>query len=278
MTAGLVLLGTVSLIVAAYFFLLRKHKSNYLALAEYWVFLPGTKLPEQERIMDRMLRGNPYSRRGLSPITHNEGLVFSDVRLHIALVLRSKNPHIFRPDLFEEHIVPTPEVLESLKQAQSMVKLRFASEIPLRNKTHLQFLLHAADAVADLGGGSVIFDVKAEKLMDRQEVEDDLKANFDATGYLIHTQVIWRRTAAGGVAETRGLGKIGLADLRTGEMEPDQRVIATNVMTEAIRCIWDNGDLPESVEVVSFDDTFKVQFEKMKNALTKVRILRVQIS
>jgi hypothetical protein len=105
-----------------------------------------------------------------------------------------------------------------------------------------------------------------------------LKASLDATAYAIHTQVIWRPSPNGGVAETRGLSKIGLADLRTGEMEVDQRVLATRVMTEAIRCIWDNGELPESVEVMSFDDTFKVQFEKMKDALTRVRILRVQAS
>lgn len=278
MTAGIGFLCVVLALVVGYLVMVRKHKSNFLALAEYWVFLPGIKMPEQEKIMDRMIRGNPYLRRGVSPIGPREGLVFSDVRLHIALVLRSKNPHVFRPDLFEEHIKPTPEVREALKQAQSLVKIRFASDIPLNDKTHLQFLIHAADAIAELGEGQVVFDVKAERLMSRSELQADLKLNFDATAYALHTQVIWRPSARGGVAETRGLGKIGLTDLRTGEMEMDQRVIATNVMTEAIRCIWDNGELPESVEVSSFDDTFKVQFEKMKNALTRVRILRVQAS
>jgi hypothetical protein len=229
-------------------------------------------------MMDRMIRGNPYMRRGLSPIGPKEGLVFSDVRLHMAVVLRSKNPHIFRPDQFEEHIKATPDQLESLKQAQALVKLRYASDIPLAEKTHLQFLVHAADAVAELSGGEAIFDVKAERLMSRSELETALRENFDATVSSLHTQVVWKKTSRGAVVETRGLTKIGLAELRTGEMEADQRVIATNVMTEAVRCIWDNGILPESVEVTTFDDTFKVQFEKMKDALTKVRILRVQAS
>lgn len=278
MTSGFVLLGIVLALAIVYLTLSRKHQSKFLALAEYWVYLPGTKMPAQEQMMDRMLRGNPYTRRGVSPIGPKEGLVFSDIRLHMALVLRTKNPHIFRPDLFEEHIKPSPQLLESLKQAQSLVKLRYASDIPLTDKTHLQFLVHAADAIAELESGTAIFDVKAERLISRAELQQDLKENLDATVYAMHTQVLWRPSIQGGVAETRGLAKIGLTDLRTGEMEPDQRIIATNVLTEAVRCIWENGALPESVEIVTFDDTFRVQFEKMKDALTKVRILRVQAS
>ncbi len=117
----------------------RRQKPRYFAMAEYWVYLPGDRMPLQDDIMTLMVASNPYGRGGRSPIGTAEGLVFSDIRLHIALVLRSKNPHIFRPDLFEEHIQPTKEILESLSAAQSLVKLRFASDIPLKDKRHLQF-------------------------------------------------------------------------------------------------------------------------------------------
>jgi len=261
-----------------YFALLRKHRSTFFAIAEYWVYLPEAKLPPQDDIMTIMVQKNPYLRRGVSPIGPKEGLVFSDVRTHFALVLRSKNPHIFRPDQFEEHIKPTPELLNSLKNAKSLVKIRYASDIPLTDKRHLQFLIHAADAVAEIGNSNAIFDVKAERLLSRQDLQTMLKENFDATTSALHTLVLWKQSPLGGVAETRGLAKIGIADLRTGVMEPDQSVLAINVITEAVRCIWANGALPESVEVTTFDDTFKVQFEKMKDALTQVRILRVQAS
>ncbi len=276
MIAGYVLLGLIAAIVVTYLVLSRSHRSKYFAIAEYWVYLPGVKLPEEKDLMDRMIRGNPYSKRGISPIGPKEGLVFSDVRLHLALVLRSKNPHIFRPDLFEEHIEPTPALIDALKSAKSMVKIRYASDIPLPEKTHLQFLIHAADAVAELAEGEAIFDVKAERLLDRKDLQSELRASVDVTGSTIHTQVVWKQTAHGAIVESRGLEKIGLENLKTAEMEPDQRVIATTVMTEAIRLIWESGSVPESLEVTTFDDTFKVQFEKVKNALTKVRILRVQ--
>ena len=276
MIFGFILLGFLAAIVVTYFVLSRKHKSEYLALAEYWVYLPGTKMPPQDDIMALMIQTNPYTRRGVSPIGPKEGLVFSDVRLHVALVLRSKNPHIFRPDLFEDHIKPTAELLESLNDAKSLVKLRFASDIPLKDKKHLQFLVHASDAVAALGEGKAIFDVKAERLLSRQDLQHELKDNFDATVCAIHTNVVWKQSARGGVAETKGLAKIGVSELRTGEMELDQRVIATNVLNEAVRCIWDLGTLPPSLDVTTFDDTFKVQVDKVKDAMANVRILRVQ--
>lgn len=275
-TAGFLVLGTISCVVLVYVILVRTHRPRFLALAEYWVYLPGTTLPEQDAIMTLMVRSNPYTRRGVSPIGPKEGLVFSDIRLHIALALRSKNPHIFRPDQFEEHIRPSEQALQALKDAKSLVKLRYVSEIPLADKTHLQFLLHAADAVAELGGGTVIFDVKAERLISRAELQTELKENFDATLCQLHTSILWRPSPHGGVAETRGLAKIGVTDLRTGEMEADQRVLGTTVLTEALRCVWDNGALPESVEVNCYDDTFKVKFDTMKNKMAVVKILREQ--
>ncbi len=59
-------------------------------------------------------------------------------------------------------------------------------------------------------------------------------------------------------------------------MQADQKVLAKNLITEEIRLIWEKGSLPETVEVSSFDDTFKIHFEKVKNKMTQVRILRVQ--
>ena len=276
MIGALLLFGLIAALVMGYLILHHQNQSKYLAIAEYWVYLPTDSMPPQDEVMTRMIRDNPYARRGVSPIGTNEGLIFSDVRLHAALVLRQRNPHIFRPDQFAEHIKSTEDMMDALKASHSMVKLRFASEIPLKNKRHLQFLVHAADAYAAVGSGLVIFDVKAERLLSKTELAQILKDNFDATGCDVHTSVIWKPTIQGGSVETLGLTKIGLSELKTGEMNADQRVIATTVLEEASRKLWDLGTLPESFDVTTFDDTFKVQVEKVKDTMANVKILRVQ--
>src|SRR5579885_1987197 len=86
---------------------MRKRPRPFFAHGEYWVYLPSEDMPSQEEIMNRMLLGNPHRIDGKLPITKNEALIFSDVRLQIALVLRSRNAHVFRPDLFNEHVEPT---------------------------------------------------------------------------------------------------------------------------------------------------------------------------
>ncbi|MDR3692498.1 MAG: hypothetical protein P4L46_24160 [Fimbriimonas sp.] len=254
----------------------RRHQSTYLAMAEYWVYTPGDKLPDDDDVVTRMIRDNPYRRRGVSPIGTAEGLIFSDVRLHVALALRAKNPHIFRPDQFEDGIQPAAEIVEALKTAKALVKIRYVSDIPLKDKRHLQFLLHASDTIAELTQAQVIYDVKADRLFSRQELQAILRDNFDVTGSELQTSTIWKQGPVIGRAETRGLNKIGLQDLCTGDMDLDQRVLATHIVNEAIRTLWANTDVPESMDVQAFDDTFRLQFEKMKDKPTMVKILRVQ--
>jgi len=140
----------------------------------------------------------------------------------------------------------------------------------------LQFLIHAADAMSELGNGTVIFDAKADILWLRSDLQQALKENFDATLPELHTRVVWKQAGDTAIAETKGLIKIGLDEFRTGKLQPDQRVIGTTVLTETIRAIWEHATIPESLEVSSFGDTFKVVFERIKNKATLVRILRVQ--
>jgi hypothetical protein len=79
-------------------------KPPYLAMAEYWVYLREPQAPTQDDVMTRMIQTNPFQRGGVSPIGAKEGLLWSDIRFHMALALRDKNAHIFRPDLFEPHV------------------------------------------------------------------------------------------------------------------------------------------------------------------------------
>jgi hypothetical protein len=129
-------LGILLGIAVGYIFMVLRSKrlaGKYLATAEYWVYLPSEKLPKQEDVMSLVLGGN-------SPIGPAEGLLLSDIRLHIALVLRSKNPHVFRPDLFDDHIEPTAELLKRMGESKSLAKIRYLSEDRLKSDAHLQLL------------------------------------------------------------------------------------------------------------------------------------------
>ena len=272
---GLLLVGAVFGLVVGYLVLTRKPKHPYLAISEYWVYLPGDQMPPQDRLLDRIVGKNPYRKPGVDPIGPAEGLVLSDVRLHIALVLRRKNPHVFRPDLFEDVDVQK-EHLERLADSQSLVKLRYVSEEPLADKRHLQFLVHAADAMAELGDSKLIYDSTGRRLFLKEELEALLRENPDATRVPLHVRAIWKETAASCCAETRGLRKIGLNEIRTGAMEPDEKVLVTQLMELAVDELWATGTMPEDVEVEAYGDQFKLIFAPPVEEYVPARILRVQ--
>lgn len=259
-------------IIAGYVFVTRRvPKRNYLASAEYWVFLPDEKMPDQNAVMDRTIGKNPYGR----VIGTNEGLLFSDIRLHIALVLRSKNRHAFRPDQFDSAIESSPEMVRRLEASSSFVKVRYVSEDPLPDARHLQFLPHAADAIAELGGGTLIYDVTAERLIRREDLQDLLANQRDVSGPDVHTRVLWRHEIDHGHAETRGMVKMGHPELRTPGSHSDQRVLIAAVLEEAMRRLWLERSLPETLEVEAYDDRFSLRFEPSKDRFALVRIMRV---
>jgi hypothetical protein len=253
-----------------------KKTDRFLSTNEYWVYLPGTRMPDQNEVMTRVIGENPYKQRGRNPITPREGLLLSDIRLHMALVLRTKNPHIFRPDLFDEHVEPTAGILEDLSKAESLVKVRYISEQPLKDRASIQLLPHLADAVAELGGGRVIYDCIKEELVAREAFQTLLSNHFDLNQGDVQVRPVWRRADHGGWAETRGLRKIGLPELATDQMEADEQVLVTEVIGDAACRLWEAGELLEKVEVTLFDDEFQVLVSPPKDRVANVRILRVQ--
>lgn len=248
-----------------------RRRPPYLAHAEYWVYLPTAEMPAQEQIMDRMLAGNPHPG---APIGKDEALLFSDVRLHIALVLRAKNPHVFRPDLFAEDLPVTPDTLAALSESESFVKVRYISEEPLPDKRHLQFLPHAADAVCALGGGLVVYDSVAERLFSPAELAQELSAHRDATRPSLHTRIVWKPRPQGGYAETRGLVKVGLREIASEEMDHDQRVLVKDILEDAIEALWDQPSMPESLEVSAFEDRYLLEFRAHGKGPARVTILK----
>jgi hypothetical protein len=272
----LVMLAFVVGLGGGYHFISRRHQSKFLATAEYWVFLPTTDMPTQELAMDRMLNENPYRIRGRSPIGKNEGLVFSDIRLHIALVLRSKNPHVFRRDLFAEADVQDPSCLAMLESVKSFVKLRYVSEEPLSDKRHLRFLAHAAVAYATIGNGVLVYDATAEKLQTADAFARDIEKDPDATASSLHVRTLWFNEVEGNRAETRGLAKIGLNELSTPRVRADERVLIGDVLAEASNRLWANAETPEVIELECFGDRFQLRFRPLRDRRTETRILRIQ--
>ncbi len=267
----LLVLGFIFGVGLAYALSQIKRKPKFLSINEFWVYLPSDTMPAQDAVMDRLLQQNPY--RAISP---REGLLMSDIRLHIALMLRSKNPHIFRPDLFAGHVQPTAEVLTALSGSQSAVKVRYISEQPLKDRANIQLLPHLAEAYAELAGGTVIYDRTKEELLTLRELKEALKSHRDITTLEDQVRVIWQIDGQGGRAETRGLRKVGLPELSTQIMEADEEVLVMEVLCEAAKKLWEVGSPSDVVEVVVFGDIFRIEIELPKEQVSKVKILRLQ--
>ncbi len=247
----------------------------YFAATEYWVYLPGDKVPPQDMLMGRMVRASPYAANGEPPIGASEGILFSDIRLHVGLILKSKNPHLFRPDLFEEHIEPTAEILAALSEAQSLAKLRYVSEQPLRNSRHLQFMAYLLEASSHYGHSQAVFDVVSQRLFAPEWLCDELRKDAVATRPELHLRIVWIQTDRGGFGATRGLVKIGLPELETPESPAEHRAVICGVLEEAALQLWESGRLDPELVARFLDDEYHVRIEVQRRPPLTARILRV---
>lgn len=248
---------------------------GYFAACEYWVYLPGDKLPDQDDVMTMMVARNPHTKGGRSPIGPREGIVFSDIRLSTALVLRSKNPHIFRPDLFGEVEIDADR-LKALAASKSLVKIRYISTEPLADERHLQFLPHLADAYSQLGKSTVIFDFVTEKLYDSGEFHQAVGAEFDTSRPEFHVRVTWKKEDGQARAETKGMIKRGLPELVTAEAPPDNERLVVDVLTEAACQAWKRGEHLDVEVVEYFGDRFEVREAPTKERHRTAHIVRYQ--
>ncbi len=237
-----------------------KPAAKRVAVCEYWIYLPEAKLPAQDALMTRMISENPFNQKGAPCIGAKEGLLFSDIRLHLGLATRAKNPNIFRPDLFNDQVDPTSETLGRLAQANGIAKARYLSEVELKDNRHLQFMPHMAATVADLAQGSAIFDTVEEKLFTKEEFDAMLAENPDCSRWDVHVRLLWVPTEFGGAAETKGMGKVGLPDLKTNESPSDHRVLIMGLIEEASRRLFESPSLPDSMEIEQFGDSFLLHF------------------
>lgn len=258
----------------AYRLVVGKRRPGYDATCEYWVYTQATKLPPIEQIMDRMINGNPHNRQGKPCIGAREGMLFTDIRLDMAVALREKNCLAFRPDLFSDEVEPEPVHLEGMASSRALVKLRYHSNVVLGDDRHLQFMPHIADAISDLMEGSVILDRIAGRLFTAETLKSELSASPNAARPAMHLRVFWKPLDDGGKVVTRGLRKIGLNEIETLPVPKDLEVLATALVIKLSQKAMRERTLPASCELTEFDDTFEIQCASRPGFPTAVRILR----
>lgn len=245
-----------------YALVVRKAKPRFLLHLEYWVYLPGELLPPQDELMTQLV----HPTEGKATVGPQEALLFSDVRLHIALVLRSKNGHVFRPDLLAPYVDASPEELSILADARSLVKVRFVSEEPVPDRRYLRFLPQAARVVAELGQGRLVYDPVGERLL----APEALRAGEAGPN------VRWIPAASGGHVETLGLKKLGLPEVRTAPIAADERWIVTEIVGQVAAQAWKEGELPSTTLAEAFDDRFRVELRVERDNVATARIHRIQ--
>jgi len=255
------LLGLTVGSVIGYWFVTRKAKPKYLLHLEYWVYLPGVQMPPQDEVMTHLVRPEA----GPASISGKEAVLFSDIRLHIALVLRSKNAYLFRPDLVAPAVDATPEQLKALEAAQSFAKVRYLSEEPVPDTRYLKFLPQVARAIAHLGEGSIIYDSIGERLLS----PSDLAAGDPGP------HIRWMPAASGGHVETLGLKKRGVPDIKTAPISADERWIVSEIIGQVAREAWDKAELPPTMMAEAYEDRFRVDLELDREGAV-ARIHRIQ--
>ncbi|RYG47102.1 hypothetical protein EON79_08280 [bacterium] len=257
------------------FFAKRLKKAPRISVdAEYWVLIRNTVLPPQEDLLRRLLHENPYG-KARNPIGTGEALILSDVRLHLALVLREKNATKFRPDLFAS-AVSEREHLDALLSANAFIRVGYHSDDPVSDRRHLKFLVHAADAYADLADGVAIYDRTADRFFTREEFRQLLKADPGALAADLHLKRGWRPDGEGDIAFAVGFQKIGLPNLETERVAKDGTTLMDAVFESLTDQIWADGKVENQIEL--FGDTFRGVPTHRKGKPVLLRILRYQLS
>lgn len=208
--------------------------------------------------MDAVVSKNPHNRPGSPSITAREGILFSDLRLHLAVAKREKNPFAFRPDLFDDNAEPDAGVLERLSDSHTLATVRYASQVPLVDKRHLQFATHLADTIARLTRGKLIFDTVCERFWTPEELARELGLDNNAERTSLHLRVAWKRVDGGHRGMTLGLRKVGRAELATSLQEEDEEVLVTSVLTTAAEQVFRSPDVTWPLRVTVHGDVFVV--------------------
>lgn len=232
------------------------------------------KLPPIEKVMDRMISANPYNRKGRPCIGAREGMLFTDIRLHVGLAKLAKNPHLFRPDLESPAAVPSREALAALSKSTCLARVSYVSEKPLPDARHLQFVPHYASAICDLSEGVLVFDRISEEFWLPAELDERMKTLPTWERIDAHCRVVELPLENGVSIQTRGLRKIGLPELVSLPIMHDERQTARMVMEESLGRIWKKGEVQPEWSVIVMETSFEISVVSRTLKEAQVRIVR----
>ena len=172
--------------------------------------------------------------------------------------------------------MPSKEALARLSNANSLIKVRYMSEAVLKDTRHLQFMPHLADTMTDLADGLVVYDVVCEQIYTAEDFKSLLEKNNNAERPDIHVRVVWHvdENDGFGYALTKGLRKVGHAELRTDPVDADQEVLVSGLLHRMAHQIVRAPDHEGAIEVEEFGDTFILERAVRKGDYTQVVIKR----
>jgi hypothetical protein len=235
---------------------LNNQKGKYLAHVEYWVLSPDTKLPDLTETMAAVMQSP-----GIGP---TEGLLFSDIRFKIGLILASKNKNA--------ELLTRSEYRDAFERSGSAIRVQYSSESKLDSKKHLQFCVHVAGALAQQVGAVGILDVVADRLWSVTEFQEYLNRKHQATRFDDHVIVSQQDDLTFVV---RGLQKVGVPDLSTLPVEKDKLLLARTVIDRYAAASWDAMS-PMTEPIVEYGDEFILLRAAQKPGSESARLLRRQ--
>ncbi len=245
-------------------------------VCEYWVYFAGDTLPKIEDVMDRMVRDNPYNRKGRAMIGGREGMLFTDIRMHIGLVKRPKNPKCFRPDLEGDCVIATPENLRTLAPTNAIARVRYVSEATLPDRRHLQFMPHLAGAMADLSKAVAVYDLVTEQLYNSEQFGDLLRSHANLERPDAHFRTAWFLDEdQQHCLRSFGLPKIGILEHVTHPVPFDQKLLVQELFDEALGLAWLSGKWEVEQTIVYQEIEFIVTTTPSKRRTMLVKIDRI---
>ena len=273
MIVGFLVIVVAILVIGSVRYLHHTRINSFHAHAEYWVYSVEKQMPNQDQMMMRLVGENPYIQKGQNPIGAAEGLLFSDVRLKIALLLRTKNPNLFEGSKLPESIIDHHDFVADVGRFNSIVRLQFGSPTKMKDKRHLQFLLHAADAIAEMCDANWIYDKITGTLRTREELSSLLRENFNVTKLEFHVRL---EQSEDNTFRSFGLTKIGIPDFETHPVPTDQLLLVKEILEKYMNLSWERGEtFPDPI--VAYDDEFFLIQTRVSATLTQMRIVRKQL-
>lgn len=241
-------------------------KPKYLLDCEYWVFGKDQNLPDQATLIKESVHKGGFGK--------SEGLLFSDIRFHLEVARRDKNPHVFRPDLFDRDVEPSADILSYLADANSFIRARYLATEPCAVRSHVGFLPHLALHIAKLSDGGVIFDQITREIWTTEDFAARLKSMRKATADN-QVRLKWNLEKGRMTLQTLGLVKIGFSEWQSEPLDSDQKSLAQSLLSEALDQVWEMPMEPKSVQVSSYGDDYVLSLLPPREGVRTVAIGKV---